>query len=238
MCRRSIAGGVDAVKDSAEFVQQITECAHTQKRTLANNFIQSQLAVSYEYLLEHGISQLPERQFDDLVSGVRSIDLGCQVILVGFISGNPFIFTIEANGTVCREESFAVIGSGGAVAQSSLFRRGYRGYMPIGEAAYYIYEAKKFSEVAPGVGPRTDMAVVGRSDRPGYSKWMMVDPFYMERLDSEYKRFGPQEYRPEPWRWPMAALWFKEDQPNPQPTTDDQSPSPPLQESPEGSGES
>lgn len=238
VCRRSIASRTEEITDSADFVKQITECAQAQKRTLVENFVQSQLAVNYDYLLKHGASQLPERQFDDLVSGVRSIDLGCQLILVGFLSGNPFMFTIDRNATVYREESFAVIGAGGPVAQSSLFRRAYRGYMPINEAAYYIYEAKRLSEVAPGVGSRTDMAVIGDVDRPGFSKWMTVDPFYMARLDSEYKRFGPQEYKSEPWQWPTVGLWFKEDQPSPELTTDDQSPPPPSLELPERSGES
>jgi Proteasome subunit len=229
VCRRSVMDRTHLM-DSAEFVSEISECAHKQKRVLANDYVQSQLAMSYEYFLEHGRSRLPDRHFDEITAGVRSIDLGCDVILAGFIDRNPFLFTIDRTGSVYREESFACIGSGAAVAQASLFRRRYRGYMPIEEAAYYIYEAKKFSEVAPGVGQSTDMAVMASSPKPGFSRWQMVSPFYMARLESEYKQFGPQAYVGEAFPALLPGLSFKEAQSTPEVPMDDSQSQPASQE--------
>lgn len=150
VCRRALMDRTHLM-DSADIVSKVLECAHVQKRILAENYIRSQLGESYDWLLEQGHLKLPENHFSELLTGVRSITLGCQILLAGFVSENhPLLLTIDSDGTVYREESFAVIGTGGATAQASLFRRKYRGFMPIDEAAYYIYEAKKFSEVAPG----------------------------------------------------------------------------------------
>jgi hypothetical protein len=224
--------------DSAEFEQEITRCAHTQKRTLVENYVQSQLAIDYDYFLRHGREQFPEHDFEEVTAAIRAIDLGCQVILAGFLSKKPFLFTIEANGTVFREESFAVIGSGAPGAQASLFRRGYRGYMGPLEAAYYIYEAKKFSEIAPGVGPNTDMAMAAPSLRQGFARWKHVSALYLQRLEEDYKKFGPQRYQPSNWPELLPGLEFPEEQSDPESTTHDQTPQPPSLASPVASGES
>jgi hypothetical protein len=109
--------------------------------------------------------------------------------------------------------------------------------MSIQEAVYYIYEAKKMSEVSPGVGPLTDMAVTWKSDRPGYGKIKMIGPFYMTRLENEYKRFGPQPY--EPSGWPSIIEEFPTtDQLSPPSTTGDPSLPQPSPELLEGSDES
>jgi hypothetical protein len=207
--------------DSADFVAEISKCANAQKRVLADNYVHSQLGVSYDYLLEYGRSRFPQHHFDEIISGVRLIDLACQLILAGFIGGNPFLFTIDRDCAIYRDESFAVIGSGTPVAQASLFRRGYRGYMPIEEAAYYIFEAKKFSEVSPGVGSRTDMAVVKKSKKTGFTNWQAVSPFYMTRLENEHKQFGLRDYAPSPWSEAFPGLSFTEDQSTPESTTHD-----------------
>jgi 20S proteasome alpha/beta subunit len=235
--RKAIMDRTDTM-DSADLVREFSECAHRQKRTLVENYVQSQVAISYDYLLEKGRSRFPERHFDELMSGVRAIDLGCEVILSGFVGKDPRLFTITREGSVYREESFAATGSGGTVAGASLYRRRYRGHLPIAEAAYYIYEAKKLSEVASGVGQNTDMLVLKKSEKPGFTKWNTVSGFYIAHLESEYKEFGPRDYKAAAWDDILPGLSFREDQSNPQSTKADPSPPQPSPESPGGSGES
>lgn len=230
VCRNAL-GSRTHLMGSAEYVSEISACASKQKRTLVEAYVQSQLGVSYEYFLEYGQVRLPERHFDEIMTGVRSIDLGCDVILAGFIGDDPFLLSIDRYGMVYREESFAAIGSGASNAQASLFRRAYRGYMPLDEAAYYIYEAKKFSEVSPGVGPSTTMAVIGKSPQSsGFSRWKHADPFCMARLENEYKQFGPQPYIASGWPEGFGSLAITEGQSTPELTIHDPLSLPPSQE--------
>ncbi|MGA7239823.1 MAG: hypothetical protein WBY44_29355 [Bryobacteraceae bacterium] len=218
VCRKSLMERTGPM-DSADVAASIEECAKHQKRRLVDQFVQSQLAVNYEYLLKNGKAELPERHFDEVMTQVRSIDLGCDVILAGFVGHMPVLFTVWRDGSVNREETFAVVGTGWSVAQTALFRRNYRGSLPIGEAAYYIYEAKKLSEISSGVGPGTNMCIV-KKGIPGYARYKHVDVFAMADLDSQYKRFGIQEFdkRVSPTRI-GSGLSFTEDRSDPQSTT-------------------
>lgn len=229
VCRKAMMERTDSM-DSADIALVIRECASRQKLTLADQYVQSQLAFSYDYLLAHGKEQLPKRDFDEVIYNVRSINLGCDIVLAGFVGSMPVLFTVWNDGTVNKEEAFAVVGSGCLVAQAALFRRQYRLALQIEEAAYYLYEAKKMSEIGSGIGPGTSMSVL-KKGRPGYVRYKHVDGFTMAELEQQYKACGIQEYRPAVHgRIQGTGFSFTEDQSNPQSTTDGQQSPPALLE--------
>jgi len=215
----------------------LTACAHQQKKNLAEHFVQSQLAVSYDYLLKNGKVKLPPEEFSQLIASVRLIDLGCELILSGFVEENPVLFKVQRDGSVNRMDAFAVIGAGEAVAEASLFRRKCVGTMSVEEVAYYVYEAKRMSEVASSVGPATSLAVMRRSG-PGFSQFRMIDDFTMATLDAHYKQIGPQEYKPYATLLVPFGFSLPEGRPDLRQTKADQLPQLPSPESPGESDES
>jgi hypothetical protein len=227
VCRKALMDKTDAM-DSVDMVKLLTDCAHLQKRVLVDNYVRSQLAVGYDYFLEHGRNQFSQADFDQIITTIRSIDLGCEMILAGFIGKAGFLFTIMPDCSVHRQESFAVIGSGGSVAQAALFQRKYQRTLDIQEAIYYAYEAKRLSEVAPGVGPETTVAVAKKGTLPGYSKFEMVNVFYMSRLESQYRKLALQDYISCQMESIFPVLPFREsqsDQQSTKPASLDQQPS-------------
>lgn len=140
------------------------------------------------------------------------------LIAVGFIAGEPMLlYTGYSQGApyTVLAGHMAAIGSGAAIALSLLKIRQYATFMSEKEAVYLAYEAKKYSENTPGVGPKTWLGVL---QADGTAKTFAYQ-FYSALEESVY-RFGLQ---------PIV------DPPDLQYSTTD--PSPP-QPSPESPGES
>lgn len=57
---------------------------------------------------------------------------------------------------------YTAIGSGEYHAIRSFIENYYSINFPLAKAIYVVYEAKKYAEHAPGVGPQTDMAIVSK----------------------------------------------------------------------------
>ena len=75
--------------------------------------------------------------------------------------GTAHIFFIFPPGNSYGEfAQFQTAGAGFMYASNSLYSREYSSTMASAEAAYLVYEAKKVSEVAPGVGESTSMVIV------------------------------------------------------------------------------
>jgi hypothetical protein len=227
-CRKILMDRTDDM-GTADIEAELTKVAHLQRRVLVENYIQSQLSIDYDYFLQHGHEQLPEVQYVDLAYAIRSIDLGCSLIIAGFVKVGPVIFTIGQDGSVSRMEAFAAIGCGALAAEESLYRREYQGHLPISQAAYYLYEAKRMSEVSGDVGKSTNIGIFGKS-RPGFIRWKMLDPIATAMLDGQYKRFGPQEYDGNQIQWVGLPFRIKEYQPALEATTDDPQSPPASQE--------
>lgn len=92
---------------------------------------------------------------------------------------NPGIFVGEF-------QDFSTCGSGYSHAYNSLHARGYKIEMPIDESAYYVYEAKKNSEEAQGVGEETTLLVITK----GGSK--TVTKTNLSKFDDIFKKVNAE----------------------------------------------
>lgn len=113
--------------------------------------------------------------------------LGCDLIICGFIDGQPHILWVNEEAQVTREGHFRSIGQGSSNADAMLHYREQRNSLPFIRTLYHVYEAKVFSEKAPGVGPTTDIAFIP-SD--GVCRFLNSEGLaYLEGLRMTY---GPQ----------------------------------------------
>ncbi|MEP7366370.1 MAG: hypothetical protein ABI972_24185 [Acidobacteriota bacterium] len=91
-------------------------------------------------------------------------DEPCRLIITGFIEGSPVMLKVDLEEkhyiTIDPEYDFCAAGSGEEAAKLLLNHRGADPLKTsLEEACYAIYEAKKFSEMAEGVGPVTHIYI-------------------------------------------------------------------------------
>jgi 20S proteasome alpha/beta subunit len=96
-------------------------------------------------------------------SQLDSYDYGLEILIGGVDSEVAHIYSIDAPGTSkCFDAiGFHAIGSGLPHAINTFIAKDYNQSFPLREALLIIYEAKKISEKAPGVGENiTDISVI------------------------------------------------------------------------------
>jgi 20S proteasome alpha/beta subunit len=155
----------------------------------------------------------------------RNVDL----IVCGFSGDYPSLFLVGSRvGSppyVMAGSDFAVIGSGDSIARTFLSLRGVNKNMSMDRAVYCAYEAKKYSENAPGVGPKTTIWISrpdGTCSTSGNGN--------IRALESARKKFGLKPFEtPElpMWSDPKRYLLTGSTPPDPQhPTIDPSGPTP------------
>src|SRR5438874_6274502 len=105
-----------------------------------------------------GGKTIPKSVEGNIAATFQGLDIGCQLILTGFIEGLPVIIRVD-NSSVQKVDSFSAVGSGEYLATAALDQRRYRAGMRAEEAVYLIYEAKRFSERAEGINENTIMFI-------------------------------------------------------------------------------
>lgn len=181
--------------------------AQHYKATLANDYIQQTLGISYDYFLQYGKERLPKKLFEEKADEISRIKLGVSLIICGFAKCQkigpyseglqPFLIVVddtESHQDVVRlETDFATIGSGGPNASASLFFRNQHWERPLLYTIYSVFEAHRFASRSkvPGVGEAMTIDVL----EPGGTKPAKIRSLseagydYCERL---YGRFGPR----------------------------------------------
>jgi hypothetical protein len=163
--------------------------------------------------------------------------LQIDLIIAGFIGGKQCIATLSvsdsADPTVFLAPAYKAVGSGGSIAEMFLNIRDCNPEDPLARVRYVVYEAKKYSEKASGVGPETKLTVI--APPPAGAKPEHVFLFnttaeeltYFEEMRGLYgvqKITGTATGPHQPLRLSPATA------PDPQPPTTDPSGPPPSQE--------
>jgi hypothetical protein len=158
------------LKPPHKISKTLKDAVRKHREKLVDEYIHSQIARSYEWLLDIGSEKLPSDYYSQLINYVSSVRFDAQLILCGFYEGSAGIFLIdETRGEpiVRPIENFAAIGSGSIVAESVLHSRANRLGMPLKMTLYQVYEAKRLGESAPGVGARTTFTILLADGRIG-----------------------------------------------------------------------
>jgi hypothetical protein len=132
------------------------------KRHRAEHAILKPLGLTTQQFLEDQ-AQMDPKSVEELSNGLINFALpGAACLVTGIDATGPHIFAIY-DGVPMQTDSvgFAAIGIGGRHAESQLMVAQYAPDLPAAAAMMLVFLAKSRAEVAPGVGPDTDMFVIG-----------------------------------------------------------------------------
>ena len=136
---------------------------HVRRRLLNERVFQPR-GLSFDDYYTRGIIQsIPPDLAMILDNQVQGFQLGVSLIIAGVDSSGGHIYTVEDPGTSqCFDRlGYHAIGSGSRHAMLSLVTLQHGANVDLTRALYNVYCAKRQSEIAPGVGPSTDMLVIG-----------------------------------------------------------------------------
>lgn len=128
--------------------------AQRQKTLLVDEYFRSRWSVTREEYLSGILGQLPDTERSRIARDVESVGLEASLLLATFIEDEPFLVAVHEDGRVLSEQDFSSIGSGYVTAFPALCQRRYNRWLPLSNALYLVYEAKRLSEVEPSVGPK------------------------------------------------------------------------------------
>jgi 20S proteasome alpha/beta subunit len=141
----------------------------------------------------------PTTQFiDKLYSEIVGVKNSVSGVLVGLDkSGDAHVYFVSEQQMFHNDGyGYQATGSGTDLAMDSLRRRKFHSGMSLAEAAYYAYEAKKSAEMAHGVGPKTDIAIL-RAGRPAILLQELDNMNPLSFLEETRQKYLPARLSPE-----------------------------------------
>tara|TARA_R110000868_G_scaffold101213_5_gene278680 strand:+ start:213 stop:1184 length:972 start_codon:yes stop_codon:yes gene_type:complete len=170
-------------------VQEVAEayvaCHNAARNKRIEARLLSPLGLTYETFLSQQRNLAPE-----LVSQVAqemvAFDVPfCSTIFCGVDETGAHIFTVNGGKLSCEDNvGFSAIGSGGRHAESLLMTAEHSRSEPLADTLFRIFSAKKRAEVAPGVGDRTNLFMVG----PALGSLVPVRTDVLDSLERLFKK--------------------------------------------------
>lgn len=146
---------------------------------------------SFQEILKNSNSPL----FSLMAGNLSGYRLRVQLLLAGADSDGFHIFLIDSGsnnmGAIvdCSAHSCGRIGSGGEYAFISMLLGGNVRDVELPECLYRVFEAKRMAQLAHGVGPSTDIAVI-RENKD--IQWMKEGDEQMSQLEVVYQTSRPK----------------------------------------------
>lgn len=134
------------------------------RRRLLNERVFQPRGLSFEDYYTRGIiGSIPPDLAMMLDNQVQGFQLGVSLIVAGVDSSDGHIYLVDDPGTSqCFDRlGYHAIGSGSRHAMLSLVTLQHSINVDLKRALYNVYCAKRQAEIAPGVGPSTDMLIIG-----------------------------------------------------------------------------
>lgn len=172
-------------KSSIEKIAGIVKSAYVslKKKRVEETILGPMLSADFPQF-QTLVAQSSSSQILQQVLGIiMQHNMELELIIAGIDDSGAHLFITSHPGLVAPVDTmgFAAIGSGGLHAAIRMTLGQHTKSASLADAIYGVYEAKKASEVAPGVGKLTDMAVV----RNGQIRF--ADPQLFAKLDSVRK---------------------------------------------------
>jgi 20S proteasome alpha/beta subunit len=150
-----------------EVAENYSKCFYKLRNKLAEDCVLSR----YNLTLSTFISKQKEmdQQFIDMITRkIERFDVdqmsnqSVETIIIGIDDDGPHVYIVADGEISCHDKlGFASIGIGGAHANSHFMHCAYSRSASESKALLTIHQAKKKSEVSPGVGKETDMCLIG-----------------------------------------------------------------------------
>jgi 20S proteasome alpha/beta subunit len=104
--------------------------------------------------------------YQNFVIQCQQFNLGLELLIAGIDATGAHIAIVANPGAIYFFDKlgYAAIGSGGQHALTSLHLGGHTANLSLDNTLFSVYTAKRASEVAPGVGHETNMAVISPTE--------------------------------------------------------------------------
>jgi len=201
-----IAGTINYAEEIIERGQSKVETEDSYDEKI-NNFKDAYSEIRNEKIIDEilkpqgleSLNDFHKKQSNLHPSTVQSIqeqvvgaDLQATLILVGN-KANKFQLSVLANpGKIIRQTDHVAVGTGNVHADQSLIGSGYNSGRDLRAAAYLILEAKKRSEVAPGVGDKTELLTLKLDENGNITKNELSEES-LQKLDAVYDSMNKRD---------------------------------------------
>jgi hypothetical protein len=166
---------------------RISEGVLRHKAKLIDNEVRRRHGVAFEHFRTRP-SEFDQAQWSETWAKATQLELDCQLIVCTFIDKETYMFQVESDVSVWRDENFLTIGTGSTIANSILcFRKQCEDY-PLADTLYNVFEATMFARKVhtPGVGRTHSFSVLYSGSR---QKRLRGRGF--ETLTEFFRRYGP-----------------------------------------------
>jgi 20S proteasome alpha/beta subunit len=176
-----------SISDIAEFYR---DCYIELRSKLAEKALLAPLGLTYESFLEKQ-KEMAEDFISDITFNLRQFYIeSAHTIITGIDDSGPHIYVVRDDTIeVSDKVGFAAVGIGTNHALSHFMLSKYSPSANEPKALLTIHQAKKKSEVSPGIGADTDMFVVG----PTPGSLTIIEPIenldIIKDLDEFYKSY-------------------------------------------------
>lgn len=180
------ADEIDTVESATEIVKSeflVARLIDVQSRYLSPRGLDIQSYLQAQQSLDRNIVGLIDNQMLN-----HPFDVG--IIVAGINpDGVAKIFEIGDPGIFGEHDVFTSIGSGASHATNSILARSYQPSQTETQGVYTVFEAKKRSEVAPGVGLNTDLILLNHAGAKVYGddELAILNDFYTKYTQDEQK---------------------------------------------------
>lgn len=161
--------------------------AALKKSSAEDNILQPLLGANYQQFQTLVAQSSSSQILQQVVAMLMQHNLQMDVLVAGVDESGAHLFVVTHPGVLLKVDTtgYAAVGNGGlhAMIRMSLGRHEKVASLP--DTIYNVYEAKKESQVAPGVGDLTDLAVVRRKGV------RFADDKLLEALDKVRKQRTP-----------------------------------------------
>lgn len=162
-----IGHGYDTNKPIDEFVKDVAEFYIRYRLSIAGRIILESQGIDLgDY--NSNIANYPPTLQQYVHRELKEFDLGVQLLICGFKDGEPKIYRIGRYGIYQSYHAigFHAIGIGETHVMNYYIVNQFRFDMPLKEAVYFAFRAKKSAELAAGVGELTDVYIFKHGEKP------------------------------------------------------------------------
>lgn len=189
----------DPATDNALF-EEMKKPAHEHKARLVDDYIRQMFGISYTDFLSS--TTLPHEFVAKQLDEIARISLGTQLILAGFVKKTSdkttdiysHLFVVGEENTPSAQanpvriaDNFAAIGTGAYVAIPVMHQHEHDSDKSLMETIYTVFEAKRLSEIVPGVGTATSVEVM----EPNGSVKLLSEAGFKRCLEL-FSKLGPK----------------------------------------------
>lgn len=178
---------------TAKGIYSLTKAAPiARKRDLAEEYVQSRYAISYDDFLQYGRERFPPEIFSSDLVAIKKLELDAELILAGYPTdkqnvGVPYLYHCDCFGVVRERVDYAVVGEGELLAEAALLRRKQHDMESLHHTLYNIYEAKREAESVGSVGKKLWLGLL--SPDKGIK---IITSEYESQLEPFYSEYGPR----------------------------------------------